>query len=185
MKVFANKVCHMSSVHNCFDPRIFYKECTNLAKKYEVSYIVKHDKRESINNVVIVPFPTIKPRFFRIILSPILMFFYAFKERAAIYHIHDPELLTIAPFLKFFLDCKIIYDVHEDYYTSIRQKKYLNPILSRIISPIYRNFERFFVQNVFDKVVIAEKYYERYSDLLDLYGGVLVDKVILQNHTPP
>ena len=162
MKTFNNKICHISSVHNCFDPRIFYKECASLAKKYEVSYIVKHDKRESIKNVRIIPFPTIKPIFFRIIFSPVLMFFYAFKERAEIYHVHDPELLITAPFLKFFLGCKIIYDIHEDYYTSISQKRYLNSVLSKAIPPIYRNIERFFVQNVFDKVVIAEKYYREF-----------------------
>ena len=46
--------------------------------------------------------------------------------------------------------------------TTATLKKYLNSFLSRAIPPIYRNIERFFVQNIFDKVVIAEKYYAEF-----------------------
>ncbi len=161
-EVPAEKICHISSVHNALDPRIFFKECSSLARKYQVSYIARHNKEESINNVRIIPFPALKPRFFRVIFSPAVMFFYARRERAAVYHFHDPELLIIAPVLKFFLGCKTIYDVHEDYYTSIRGKRYLCPCLSKIISSIYRKIERFFARTIFDEVIIAEKYYREF-----------------------
>jgi len=39
----------------------------------------------------------------------------AYRQKADIYHFHDPELLTVGLVLRLLTKAKVIYDVHEDY----------------------------------------------------------------------
>jgi hypothetical protein len=48
-------VVHLTSVHPRYDVRIFVKECSSLAKKYQVSLIVADGKGdETVNDVQIL-----------------------------------------------------------------------------------------------------------------------------------
>ena len=135
------KVCHLTSVHRAYDIRVFYKECKSLAKAgYEVVLIARHDKSETIEEVHIVPCPVFKNRLVRVLFAPLRMFFLALKQKAKIYHVHDPELMVTGLLLRLFTRAKVIYDIHEDYKTSIRQKHYL----SRWIAAAAANFFGFF-----------------------------------------
>jgi glycosyltransferase involved in cell wall biosynthesis len=154
------KVCHLTTVHRAYDIRVFYKECRSLAKAgYEVVLIARHDKSETIEGVHIVPCPVFKNRLARVLFSPLRMFFLALKQGAKVYHFHDPELLVTGLLLRLFTRAKVIYDIHEDYKTSIRQKHYL----SRWIAAAAANFFGFFESTAakFFKLVLAEKYYEK------------------------
>lgn len=45
------KVCHVTSVHQRYDTRIFHKECTSLAKAgYDVTLLVADNKEPEIRN---------------------------------------------------------------------------------------------------------------------------------------
>jgi hypothetical protein len=60
---------------------------------------------------------------------------WAVQSRANIFHIHDPELLVLVPFLKRL--GSVVCDVHEDYRRSIienRQGGRFSPLLSKIFS---------------------------------------------------
>jgi len=37
-------VCHITTVHNTFDMRIFYKECKSLAKYFGTVYLIAPSK---------------------------------------------------------------------------------------------------------------------------------------------
>lgn len=154
------KVCHLTSVHRVFDIRVFYKECKSLAKAgYEVVLIARHNKSEIIAGIHIIPFTVFKNRLVRVIFAPLRMFVLALKQKANVYHFHDPELMVTGLLLRLFTRAKVIYDIHEDYKTSIRQKYYL----SRWISAVAANFFGFFesAASGFFKLVLAEKYYEK------------------------
>lgn len=152
------KVCHLTSVHPVFDTRIFYKECKSLERAgYNVSLLAKHNEKEIIDNISIIPFKSPGNRFLRILISPFKMFFLALKEKAVVYHFHDPELIITGLLLRIFTNSKIVYDIHEDYITSIEQKGYINPFIKKIILPIFKILEKLLSSQF--HLIIAEKYY--------------------------
>jgi glycosyltransferase involved in cell wall biosynthesis len=154
------KVCHLTSVHRAYDIRIFYKECKSLAKAgYEVVLIARHDKIDTIEGIDIVPFPVFKNRPVRVLFSPLRMFFLALKQKARVYHFHDPELIITGLLLRLFTRAKVIYDIHEDYKTSIRQKHYLSWWLAAATANFFGFFETTAAK--FFRLVLAEKYYEK------------------------
>lgn len=65
----------------------------------------------------------------------------ALKEKANVYHFHDPELIPIGLFLKFF-GAKVIYDVHECYPASIRKNEWLPSFMRKAVAGIFDVFER-------------------------------------------
>jgi glycosyltransferase involved in cell wall biosynthesis len=156
-----SKVCHLTSVHLAYDIRIFYKECKSLdSAGYEVVLIARHkkDEPETVEGIHIIPFPPFKNRLFRMLLAPLRMFFLAIKQRAELYHFHDPELIITGLLLRLFTRAKVVYDIHEDFKTSIRQKYYLTKGIALVISGIFGFFET--AASKFFKLVLAEKYYK-------------------------
>jgi glycosyltransferase involved in cell wall biosynthesis len=154
------KVCHLTSVHRAYDIRVFYKECKSLAKAgYEVVLIARHDKSETIEGVHIVPCPVFKNRLARVLLAPLRMFFLALKQEAKVYHFHDPELIVTGLLLRLFTRTKVIYDIHEDYKTSIGRKHYLSRWIAAAAAFFFGFFES--AASKFFKLVLAEKYYEK------------------------
>lgn len=108
-------ICMLSSAHSAFDVRIFYKEAKSLSKAgYEVVIISQHDKEEIVDNIKIITLPMPKNRFHRMTNIVWKLFKLALKEKADVYHFHDPELIPIGILLKL-KRMKIIYDVHGDY----------------------------------------------------------------------
>lgn len=157
------RVVHISTVHPPFDTRIFYKECTSLAKAgYEV-YLV-HTKSKDFDekkfikhNIKSIPLTKHKGRVNRFLRGTKQALKEAIRLKADIYHIHDPELLLITSKLKK-TGAKVIYDMHEDYYTSIMQKDYIPRFFRKIISNVYTLYERRKAKQL--DVVLAEKYYK-------------------------
>lgn len=97
------KICHVTSAHKRYDVRIFEKEATTLAKAgYKVSIIVNDQFADEIIDDIAIVSTGFKPktRFERLFLSKKNI-----KEKinavdADIYHLHDPELLTLVNYLK-------------------------------------------------------------------------------------
>ncbi|MCD4658336.1 MAG: glycosyltransferase [Planctomycetes bacterium] len=151
------KVVHMTSVHNPFDVRIFHKECKSLHKAvFDVSLIAPHDNDEIVECIKILAVPKSKNRLLRMIKTTWQVFRRAFKEKASIYHFHDPELIPMGLLLKL-LGKNVIYDIHEDYVTSIKIKDYFNKTTGYAIAAFFNYFERFC--SLFFENIIAEKYY--------------------------
>ena len=112
------KICHLSSAHKSTDARIFIKECTSLANNgYEVSLIAVGPAYD-YHAIKVIPFPEL-PRLKRLLFGPSIMLKVALLENADIYHLHDPELLTIALKLKR-NGKKVIFDSHEHVSEQIR-----------------------------------------------------------------
>ncbi len=158
------KIVHMTTVHDPFDIRIFYKQCRSLARMgHSVTLIAAHDRDELVEGVTIKALPAVKGRLRRIFCQVRRAYRLALQEKADIYHFHDPELSVAALALKRKGMKRIVYDVHEDYYSLIKIKGYLPRPLRTIIAAVFCRLERMLTRG-FAKV-LAEKYYrDSYPD---------------------
>jgi glycosyltransferase involved in cell wall biosynthesis len=118
-------ICHITTVHPAKDARIFYRMCRGLAaKKIAVvliapgSFAAEPYLRSSRWNDKLAQAP--RPRRAAIALKA------ALAENADVYHFHDPELIPLALVLKILKPANaVIYDVHEDYPSMMRDKYWL------------------------------------------------------------
>ncbi len=130
------RVCHISTVHPLHDPRIFYLECwSQVQAGHEVTYLVQSDQDDlQLNGVrirsvgkkaAITAGLRLRQRLSR--------FAKALKVsrsiQADVYHIHDPELIPLAVWLRLRTGAVVIFDAHEDDVAYIRQKTYLHRLL--------------------------------------------------------
>ncbi|MFA5095655.1 MAG: glycosyltransferase family 4 protein [Candidatus Paceibacterota bacterium] len=158
------KVCILTSVHPAFDDRIFYKEARSLVEAgYDVTLIAQHNKNEVVGGIKIIALPKSNNRFSRIFGLTGKMCVIALKQKADIYHFHDPELLPWMVMIKKMTRVKIIYDVHENVPGQILSKYWIPKYLRGLISRVMNIFEKLSVKS-FDKVIAAtQSIGERFS----------------------
>ena len=149
------KVCIITTVHPPFDTRIFHKEAKTLAQAgYEVVLIAQHERNELVEGVKIVALPRPRNRFARIFGLTWRAFRLALRERADVYHFHDPELLPIGVLLKLLTRAKVIYDVHEDVPQQILTKYWIPAPLRYPVAAVFNVVEKLLARAV-DAVVVA------------------------------
>ena len=154
MKV--KKICMLTSTHSALDIRIFYKEAKTLSKKgNDVVIIAQHHKKEIVNGINIIPLPLPKNRFERMTKIAWKIFKLALKEKADIYHFHDPELILIGLILKL-IGKKVIYDVHENVCLQVLSSEWIFPPIRKVIS-FFVIFIEWFSLHFFDKIIVAGK----------------------------
>jgi glycosyltransferase involved in cell wall biosynthesis len=125
------KICILTSAHPVFDGRIFHKEAKTLLQAgYNVTIIAQHNKEETIDGVKIIPLPRPVGKFERMTKVVWRLFRLALKEKADVYHFHDPELILVGIVLKL-LGKKVVYDVHEDYSKQILYKEWVGKVYVR------------------------------------------------------
>ena len=148
-------VCHITSVHKSNDVRILLKECSSLASNgFEVNLVVANAISENINNVNIIGVSSnINSRIGRIIKTVYRVYKVAKSQKSDIYHLHDPELLFIALFLKNKKN-KVLFDAHEDLPRQILTKYWIPTPSRKVISIFAEVFEDFIVKRL-DGVVAA------------------------------
>jgi len=146
----------LTSVHQPFDVRIFYKETKTLSSYgYFVVLIAQHEREETVDGVKIVPLPKPRNRFTRMVKVVAKAFKLALKEKADVYHFHDPELIPVGLLLKL-CGKKIIYDVHEHYPNSILGKYWIPRSMRKIVSLLFSLFEQIFV-SFFDYIIYTTR----------------------------
>ena len=160
------RVVHISSVHTPFDSRILHRECKWLAKSgYEVFFIVRADFSEKIEgNVKILGVQKSGSRFKRpLIWLQIIRKIH--KLKPDILHFHDPELLAILPVVRMLSrnKLKIVYDVHEYFIESIKDKFWI-PLHLRTITAFFVSwFESFLGKWVDGQVFVVHEQIQYYS----------------------
>jgi glycosyltransferase involved in cell wall biosynthesis len=119
------KIRHLTSVHSIRDPRIVDKQCKSLARLgHDVALIACHDRAEVVDGVRIVPVDRPRSRLDRMTQVGWKLYRAAVRERADVYHFHDPELLWVGALLKR-RGRRVIYDVHEDVPKQIMAKHWI------------------------------------------------------------
>lgn len=161
MEKVKRKVCHLTTVHPSFDIRIFHKECKTLAEAgYDVTLIAQHSKEEKVDGVHIIALPRAKNRFHRMFGLTLKAFWLSLRQKAEIYHFHDPELILLGVTLKL-LGKKVIYDVHEDVPKQILSKDWIRNIyIRKFVSYLFNIIERIGAL-LFTAIVAATPYIAR------------------------
>lgn len=177
------KICHLTSVHQRFDGRIFRKECMSLQNAgYEVSLIVADGKGDQVvDNISIYDVGTQAGRIKRIFRTTQEIRKRAVEVDCSVYHLHDPELIFAGLELKR-LGKKVILDLHENVPVDIEEKPYIHPMLRNILSLFYRKLEMYAVQR-FDGIVstresINERLKAYNSNIVLITNFPVVDKCI-------
>ncbi len=160
------KICHITSAHPPEDVRIYHKECRSLsAAGYHVLLMVSGHKGIQLEGVDMVNLPGFQNRILRIFGSPFLFFIYALRQRAALYHLHDPELLATGFLLKL-SGQKVIYDAHEDTSRQIMAKYYMARWVRKGVSWMVRQLENM-AARFFDAIVtVSEGVEQAFPDKL-------------------
>jgi glycosyltransferase involved in cell wall biosynthesis len=150
-----SKIGVLTTAHDAFDVRIFYKECRSLVEAgYEVYLIANHDKEETVHGVRIIPINTSKSRMHRFLVKGWTVLWKAIKLKAEVYHFHDPDLIPYGLILKL-LGKKIIYDVHEDVPKDILSKEWLGNIrVRKVVSSLFGLFIKFSTLLI-DRIIAA------------------------------
>lgn len=142
-------VTHITSAHPRYDVRIFLKECSSLAANgHTVNVIVSDGKGNEQRNKVNIIDAGAKPsnRMARMTATVRSVYSKAISTKADIYHLHDPELLTLVPFL--LKRGKVIYDAHEDLPRQILGKHWIPKQLRFLISFLAEKIENFYARRV-------------------------------------
>ncbi len=149
------KICQISTVHPLNDNRVFHKECKTLARAgHSVTLIITHEQNEVIDGVRIVALIKRKNRLRRMLLAPLQALRYAFREKADVYHFHDPELIPVCMVLKM-AGKKVIYDVHENTAQQMLNKKYLDNKLKKKLAFGLVRFAESLSKLFFDVIIVA------------------------------
>lgn len=148
------RVRHLTSVHPIGDNRIFYRECATLAGAgYDVALIVGHPETEPVAGVPVIGVGSPRHRVDRATRTVWKVLRAALRERPAIVHLHDPELLWAGLLLKL-RGIRVVYDVHEDAPKQIMNKFWIPWWAKRILATGTAVLERV-AAAAFDGIVTA------------------------------
>ena len=86
-------ICHITTVHNAFDNRIF-KQCVSTANKgFNVILSLCREQKTIMLKVKIISLPKFRNRLKHFLVSIYSAFKNSIKLNAKAYHFHDPELI--------------------------------------------------------------------------------------------
>lgn len=159
MKKSLFKAVHLTSVHSRYDVRILLKECITLANAGNNVFLLVADGMgdELYQNLVsILDVGKPKNRQDRILSTSKKIYAKAHAIDADIYHIHDPELLSVGLKLKK-AGKKVIYDAHEDFPKDILTKHYIPTVVRKPMSFFSYHYERYIAKKL-DGVVAATSF---------------------------
>lgn len=160
------KVCHMTSVHNQTDIRIFEKECVSLAEHgYEVHLIAPGEDGNKKNIQIHGIGKTPKKRWKRMIFSTRKVGKISKKIDADIYHFHDPELIPLG--LKLVKNGKkVIFDSHENVLDQFIEKEYIPLIVRKILNTFFVSYIKYVCEK-FTAIISVDpsicKNYKKYN----------------------
>jgi glycosyltransferase involved in cell wall biosynthesis len=98
---------------------------------YDTWVIARADHDQLVDGVHVVAFPSMS-RLARMTLGTWRMWRKCVHVHAAVYHLHDPELLLLGLVLKW-SQHKVIYDAHEDFAAQVLAKSYVGATWKRRI----------------------------------------------------
>lgn len=152
------RVAHLTAVHPRDDVRIFAKECRALAAAgYDVHLVAPGTEDETVMGVhVHAARRAGGGRLARMTGTVAAVYRIARGLRAAVYHVHDPELLPVALLLRA-RGARVIYDSHEHLPQQVLTKPWIPAPVRRPLAAAVNVFERL-AARALSAVVTAEPY---------------------------
>lgn len=175
------KVCHVTSSHQRYDGRIFQKECKSLAKKYEVVLLCADnfpDENKDNINIKSVKVKK-KNRIMRFFIIPHKLKKRCLKENADIYHFHDPELISLAYYMKK-KNKVVIFDSHEDNLNRISNRSWIPKIFKPLIKKIYGIKEKKCLKKLDAIITVADYIHDRLQKI-NLNTYIITNYPIIDN----
>lgn len=129
---------------------------------YDVTLIAQHDKDELVDGIRMVALPKPRNRLWRM-LGTWRVFKLVLKQKADIYHFHDPELLPLGWLLQKLTHKPVIYDVHEYFVDTILFKAWIPYFLRKPIAWIFDRIERFLAGKLAAIITVTEPMKQRFS----------------------
>jgi glycosyltransferase involved in cell wall biosynthesis len=136
------EVAHLTTTHDAFDTRIFWKECRTLARAgYGVAIVAPHDGDVTREGVRVLGVARPRGRGERATLTAWRVFRTAERANARVVHLHDPELLAYAPLFKL-MGRRVIYDAHENLPKDVMSKHWLPLPVRAVVAKLVDVSER-------------------------------------------
>lgn len=148
-------VCHLSPVKGRLDARTFNMEILPAVQRgVRAALVGPHGTERHEDGLEILPLTGGRSRLRRFFTSPAIAFF-ARRQPAGIYHLHNPEMIPAGLLLKFLFRKTVVYDTQEDFAAMMLTKTYLPPRLRGVMGKAVHMAERL-AANVFDGFVTAD-----------------------------
>jgi len=158
------EVCILTSVHSPFDHRIFFKQAKSLQKAgYRLTIVAPHDRDEIVDGIKFVALPGTRNRLERM-MGTWRVFRLALRQKADIYHFHDPELLFWGWLLQALIGKPVIYDVHENYAETLLLRDWLPAFLRKPVAWLFTLTERVLAGRLAAVITVSEPMKKRFAD---------------------
>src|ERR1700721_2986468 len=120
------KVCHLSPIENGRDNRAYVRQALpTTSYGLSLSIVGPHGLKDSIQKVQFIPLANSRSRALRMLRAPTGVF-RALRQKADIYHVHNPENIPAGLLLKFLFRKRVVYDSREDFPAMMLNKTYLS-----------------------------------------------------------
>lgn len=154
------KVLVASSLHVWDDPRIYYKQCSSLAKYYDLTLMaISEDNIKIADNMRIIGLKKPLSLFARLIHA-VQIWTELIHDKYKIFHFHDPELLWVG-FLAKIAGKKVIMDIHENILGVVQIRNWIPGWLRIPLGKLFLFLENL-GQLIFDGTILAEASYQKY-----------------------
>lgn len=156
-------VCHVTSAHSRYDGRIFLKQCSSLAKNnYKVTLLCCDTLDDEVKNKVNIvsinkQFSSLRDRIFN---SKRTLKKMCLEINADIYQFHDPDLLSLALYMKR-KGKVVIFDSHEDYPSLFLEKQSIPVFLRKCLSSVYSLYEKHVFKKIDGVICVADYQLDR------------------------
>lgn len=158
----AMHICQLASGHLVGDERILHRMARTAARYgYRSTFVVPHDGRASCEGVELVACPLTSTKLggWRRWTASLHLLWWALRSDGDLFQIHDPDMLPAGLLLKLFRR-RVIYDVHDDFEASAKDRLRRRGWIGRWGPRIWWWFERNAVR-AFDGVVVADRHLAR------------------------
>lgn len=168
------RVAVISTVHDTYDNRIYYKQLAALRQHFDVRYFTP--LAQTPDEPWIVPLNKGTGKLARV-MTHLSLVRRLPSWRADLYLLHDPELLPLGLALRLF-GRRVIWDMHEDTANDIMTKTYLSSPLRWLMSRLYRAIQDLSARTLDGFILAEDSYTEQFP--VDVRTCVVHNYPVLQ-----
>jgi glycosyltransferase involved in cell wall biosynthesis len=151
----AISVCHLSPVKGRLDARTYNMEILPAVKHgVRAALVGPHGTERHEDGLDVLPLAGGRTRLSRFLTSPAIAFF-ARRQPARIYHLHNPEMIPAGLLLKLIFRKTVVYDTQEDFAAMMLTKTYL-PARLRGLARKAVQMAELIAANLFDGFMTAD-----------------------------